>query len=277
MSYVSAGRDLLRSAGSSTSHVKHRTMVILADPDYQLRVLLEKEVGVEGQLRRRGAGLEGLQLKSLSGSRKESEWLRQRAGGAGWTVQSLMGAEATELRLNEVRAPTLLHLATHGLFLPELKKSERDWEGPMQRSLLMLAGAQRSMEALGRGRIPVAEQDGLVTAAEIAKLNLEGTWLVVLSACETGQGEALAGEGVLGLRRGFIRAGAQNLLLTLWPVGDRETLPLMQGFYGHLLASEPIRPSLALSLSQRESLKKMRQHHGLSQAVRLAGPFILSR
>src|SRR6266446_5207923 len=93
----------------------------------------------------------------------------------------------------------------------------RKLENPMYCSGLVLAGAQRAFKArAGEGEAPPTENDGVVTADEVGGLKLNGTWLVVLSACETGSGEARAGEGVMGLRRGFIQAGAQNLLMTLW-------------------------------------------------------------
>jgi CHAT domain len=76
---------------------------------------------------------------------------------------------------------------------------------------------QRACYRRQRGEVLPTENDGIVTAEEAGGLKLDGTWLVVLSACETGSGEARAGEGAMGLRRGFIPAGAQNLLQTLWP------------------------------------------------------------
>ena len=73
----------------------------------------------------------------------------------------------------------------------------------MHRSGLALAGAQVTLDDWKRGVTPPTESDGIVTAAEVGELKLSGTWLVTLSACDTGTGEARAGEGVLGLRRGF--------------------------------------------------------------------------
>ena len=96
---------------------------------------------------------------------------------------------------------------------------------------LALAGATTTLQAWARGEVPPTENDGIVTAEEAGGLKLDGTWLVVLSACETGSGEAHAGEGVMGLRRGFIQAGAQNLLMTLWPISDEATVQIMLDFY----------------------------------------------
>src|SRR5271165_2372662 len=104
--------------------------------------------------------------------------------------------------------------------------------------------------------------------------NLKGTWLVTLSACDTGSGQARAGEGVMGLRRGFIQAGAQNLLMKLWPISDEVTVQIMSDFYdaAHKSGNAPG----ALAEVQRNWLVKLRTEKGLAQAVNLAGPFIMS-
>jgi CHAT domain-containing protein len=145
---------------------------------------------------------------------------------------------------------------------------------PMTRSLLALAGAGVTLRDWKKGVFPPPVNDGLLTAQEAAGLNLEHTWLVVLSACDTGEGEARAGEGVLGLRRGFAEAGARNLLITLWTADDAETADIMMAFYQKALQSGDA-PG-ALAEVQRARLNALRQKSGLSDAVRKAGPFILS-
>jgi CHAT domain-containing protein len=97
---------------------------------------------------------------------------------------------------------------------------------------------------------------------------------VTLSACDTGSGEARAGEGVMGLRRGFIEAGAQNLLMTLWPISDEVTVQIMTDFYD--AAHEKRNAPAALAKVQRDWLVKLRKERGLAKAVNLAGPFIMS-
>src|SRR6185436_16360834 len=145
---------------------------------------------------------------------------------------------------------------------------------PMYRSGLALTGAQQTLGEWSRGEIPPTENDGIVTAEEVGGLKLDGTWLVVLSACDTGSGEARAGEGVLGLRRGFIQAGAQNLLMTLWPISDQTTVQIMLDFYD--AADKSKNAPQALAEVQRNWLVKLRKERGLLDAVRLAGPFIMS-
>ena len=144
----------------------------------------------------------------------------------------------------------------------------------MQRSVLALAGAQITLAAWEKGRVPLTDNDGVVTAQEVGGLDLQGTWIVALSGCDTGSGEARAGEGVLGLRRGFIQAGAKNLLMTLWPVGDAQTVQIIQDFYNQALRTG--NAPQALADVQRNWLIKLRQESGLAMAVRLAGPFILT-
>lgn len=151
----------------------------------------------------------------------------------------LRGTEATETALREL-APgkRLLHLATHGFFVGEgcqsALKSRPGQEdarqlgmNPMLLSGIALAGANKKDDGSG--------DDGLWTAAEIASLPLEGTELVVLSACDTGKGVAVeAGEGVMGLRRAFDLAGAESSVLSLWPVEDEATRTVMEALYKHL-------------------------------------------
>ena len=105
----------------------------------------------------------------------------------------------------------------------------------MLRSGLFFAGASRVL----RGESPPEGlEDGILTASEAVGLNLQGTELVVLSACETGLGKVADGEGVFGLRRAIQEAGAQSVLMSLWAVPDRETEELMTLFYSKWLAGE---------------------------------------
>ncbi|MBI4614593.1 MAG: CHAT domain-containing protein, partial [Planctomycetes bacterium] len=115
---------------------------------------------------------------------------------------------------------------------------------PLVRSGLALAGANLGANARG--------EDGLFTAAEVAALPLEGTSLVVLSACETGVGEVKNGEGVSSLAAAFRNAGAANVLMTLWPVHDDQTRAFMIRFYELVLSG--VEPSVALGQVQREFL-----------------------
>lgn len=209
-----------------------------------------------------------------------------------WPIRVYSGAEATETQLRAIHSPRILHFSTHGFFLPETMRgpsrssflgSMMDSKGsqqqvilknPMYRSGVALAGAQVTLDAWKRGETPPTDSDGILTAEEVGDLDLHGTWLVVLSACDTGIGEPRTGEGVMGLRRGFVQAGAQNLLMTLWPVFDVPSGELMLDFYSALHQNH--NPSEALAKVQRDWLVKLRSKYGLLPAVVMAGAFIVN-
>ena len=239
----------------------------------------------------REEGIEDWSFVSLTGTQKESEELIKKFVGWGWTPTDFTAKEATKEALLKIHSPYILHLATHGFFAkedptatqpePEALLNDRQsvikskfFKNPMHRSGLALAGAQTTIEAWKRDEVPPVENDGILTAEDVSTLDLQGTWLVTLSACDTGSGEARAGEGVMGLRRGFIQAGAQNLLMTLWPISDEVTVQIMSDFYdaAHNSGNAPE----ALAEVQRNWLVKLRTEKGLAQAVNLAGPFIMS-
>jgi CHAT domain-containing protein len=235
--------------------------------------------------------VEDWSFESLTGTQKESDELIKKFIGWGWTPTDFTAKEATKEALLKIHSPYILHLATHGFFAkedptsaktePEALMTDRQsvikskfFKNPMHRSGLALAGAQTTVEAWKRDEVPPVENDGILTAEDVSTLDLQGTWLVTLSACDTGSGEARAGEGVMGLRRGFIQAGAQHLLMTLWPISDEVTVQIMSDFYeaAHKSGNAPE----ALAEVQRDWLLKMRTEKGLAQAVNLAGPFIMS-
>lgn len=151
------------------------------------------------------------------------------------------------------RAPSILHFATHGVFLEPLDTSQtraagmrdrlRIADNPLQRSALMLYGANHKWTK--NERILGAEKDGILTALEVANLDLRATDLVVLSACNTGLGSIHNTEGVFGLQRAFKFAGVDNIVVSLWPVDDRITKELMIQFYRNLLRKKQT-PAVAL-------------------------------
>ena len=241
--YVASGRDLLREAKAPAG--PKTTMRVFANPDFggiAAGPRLEQTSTVSlRSVEMRDLG--GISLSNLPGTEKESAELEARAKKSGWQPQTFLGPKATEAELRKVNSPRILHFATHGFFLPEVElgttKGTSDageipkgkLVNPMHRSGLAVAGAQTTLKAWSRGEVPPTENDGIVTAEEVSGLKLDGTWLVVLSACDTGGGEAKAGEGVMGLRRGFVQAGTQNLLMTLWPISDETTVQIMLDFY----------------------------------------------
>jgi CHAT domain-containing protein len=167
-----------------------------------------------------------------------------------------LGAEAREVELKAVQSPWVLHLATHGFYLSDqdfrrtnalgdswignsgtrgnasLQKEE--WENPLVRCGIALAGANHA------GQITNAmAEDGVLTGLEASLLNLQGTELVILSACDTGKGEVKIGEGVMSLRRAFRIAGAQTVLASHWNANDKATSRLITEFMRRWRAGEP--------------------------------------
>jgi len=274
--YVSSGRDLLQQSGLMPMT---RKLVVFANPDYG-----HPPDSPVGKARSRTVASEDDLLPALPGTEREAIFLQQEAKRDGLDVQVYRGSDASKANLARQDSPYILHLATHGLYLspddaPNVPVSSGEGvtnlaAQPMTRSLLALAGAGLTLRDWKKGVFPPPDNDGLLTAQQAASLNLDHTWLVTLSACDTGGGEARAGEGVLGLRRGFAEAGARNLLMTLWTADDAETAELMQAFYREALQSGDA-PG-ALARVQRASLDDLRRKLGLSEAVRKAGPFILS-
>ena len=273
--YVATGRDLLRSPVKPLN----QEMVVFAAPDYNAG-------------NKAGLPQSGIQLNPLPFFAKNAAVLEAHAKEWRWPVQVYLGAKATETQLRNIHSPRILHFATHGFFLPESIHETDHFNilgfsfnfnepqprvlltNPMSRSGIALAGAETTLDAWQRGEIPMTDSDGILTAEEVGGLDLRGTWLVVLSACDTGIGQWRSGEGVMGLRRGFAQAGAQNLLMTLWPVFDVPSGQLMLDFYSRL--HEDNNPAEALVEVQRDSLIKLRSKYGLLSAVVMAGAFIVN-
>lgn len=165
----------------------------------------------------RSADLRGKELSPLPGTRVEVEAIQSVLQTQGWAAQSFTGETALEEAVKRVHQPRVLHLATHGFFLQEQRQGKRGGlaagtplsEDPMLRSGLYFAGANRVLAGTAP---PAGVEDGVLTASEATALNLQGTELVVLSACGTGLGQVKSGEGVFGLRRALQVAGAESVL-----------------------------------------------------------------
>ncbi|MEQ8926219.1 MAG: CHAT domain-containing tetratricopeptide repeat protein [Fulvivirga sp.] len=183
------------------------------------------------------------EINPLPGTAKEVSILSSKLKASGVSTKTYVQNEATENVVKSVNEPSLLHIATHGYFLQDLDNSgnkvfgvnvESARNNPLLRSGLLLSGAGN---VLTNAAPMEGSNNGVLTAYEAINLNLSGTNLVVLSACETAVGDVKAGEGVYGLQRAFLGAGAQSLLMSLWKVDDNATQELMTSFYSNWLKS----------------------------------------
>jgi CHAT domain-containing protein/tetratricopeptide (TPR) repeat protein len=193
-----------------------------------------------------------------------------------YQVKVLSGTTATEEAFKQfgvtAPSPKILHLATHGYFFPSPGQEKQGRPGfesakhPLVRSGLILAGANRAW----RGEnIPDGAEDGILTAYEIAEMDLSNTELVVLSACETGLGDIDGSEGVFGLQRAFKMAGAKYVLMSLWNVKDQKTYEFMTLFYKLWQGGSTIPEAY------QETQSKMRAKYALPFAPRNWAGFVL--
>ena len=263
ISYVSSGRRVLGWRKQPWRPGKKVPALVLGDPDY-------------GRPKGGGKG----PFKRLSHTGAEIRVVAARLGGA--TI--LAGGKATEARLLKVSGVKVLHIATHGIFRQDAPRISR-WKGgffgqmsermvktsnPMLRSGLALSGANREYVS---SRPMAPGDDGILTAMEAAQMNLEGTELVVLSACETGRGDVKRGEGVHGLRWGFEQAGARSQILSLWKVSDSATRRLMGDFYRRLMGGKG--KLHALRAAVLEQIRRRRKQNGAAHPF-FWGAFVLA-
>lgn len=199
---------------------------------------------------------------SLPGAAREAAAVAALMREAGLPIHQLSGTAASEDSLAlmiEASQPGILHLATHGFFLPSERSEARSFESGLQVAVRRPAATgaaagdpllQCGLALAGANREATADSDGRLTALEVLGLPLYGTQLVVLSACETGVGEVQNGDGTGSLAEAFLRAGAGKVVMSLWPVGDQATRLLMRRFYELVLDGEEA--EVALTRVQRE-------------------------
>lgn len=188
----------------------------------------------------------------LPGTKKEVEQISNILDKASIQNTLLVSEAGTEESFKSLsgRSPQILHMATHGFYLTQkqaersnpniLKTRENDSHVyPLRRCGLIMSGGQHAW--LGEN-LPNEIDDGILTAEEVSGLNLSGTDLLVLSACQTGLGD-IGDEGVYGLQRGFKLAGVSTIIMSLWEVNDEVTSLMMQEFYSNLVKGKSKRES----------------------------------
>jgi CHAT domain-containing protein/tetratricopeptide (TPR) repeat protein len=265
ISYLTSGRDLLRL---QTSLPSENTPLIIANPLFgrpsKAPMRPNSNAGPPVNRRQSAAQSDALKIifRPLPGTAREAIAIKALLPDASLLLQR----QATKAALKQVSSPRILHIATHGFFLRGEDDSSRDnaapaaeprpdhWRAqignPLLRSGLALAGANQGENGAG---------EGLLTALEIAGLDLWGTKLVVLSACDTGLGEVKNGEGIQGLRRALVLAGSETQIISLWTVPDEWAKDVMIPYYRALRRGEG--RSEALRLAQLRILQSKNLRH----------------
>lgn len=253
IAYLTSGRDILTARHASS----REEPIIIANPTFDLGFVPKNPT--HGPV---SSDFQQLNYRPLAATAEEARGIKQVLG----TATLFMGSDATEYVLKQVRGPQILHIATHGFFLNAPKESQTDTrlltlasaephraavESKLLRSGLVLAGVKQGTSGAG--------EDGILTALEVSGLDLTGTKLVVLSACDTGVGDISNSEGVYGLRRALVMAGAESQVISLWPVSDAATRDLMVDFYTRLKGGEG--RSDALRQARLTMLKDSRRAH----------------
>ena len=228
-------------------HTNSKTAVLFGNPSFDLGLPASAKAS----------------LAALPSTQDEVELVAKTFRSAGWQVQTLTGDAALKEAVLRQTGPRVLHLATHGFFVSSssLQRANGGRQSNLDEMLqsgLFFAGANRTLS--GGAPIP-GKENGILTSYEVAQLNLQGSELVVLSACETARGEqGDNGEGVFGLRRALQEAGAQAILMSSWSVPDRETQELMTRFYQKWLDGAD--KHQALRQAQLEERAVVRQRYG---------------
>ncbi|MCP4347069.1 MAG: CHAT domain-containing protein, partial [Desulfobacterales bacterium] len=244
------GRDLLSSSPMKPADI----LIAVGGVDYGDTA--GKAAGVtKGQLNEKAA-MTLKPMKYLPHSKKEANLIASlyRANCKEGKIQVYLGTEPAESKLKQMeKAPRILHLSTHGFYMEQDEAEKLAQEHPLLLSGLALANANLGL----RGKVDENGDDGLLYSLEVLEMNLQGTELVSLSACNTAKGVLDYSEGVYGLVRAFRTAGAKNVLMTLSTVGDKSSMEFFTKFYEIWLSSEDSpSPAKALHRTRLHFIKK---------------------
>ena len=224
---VSNTKDLVLNDLAEKTEYKTFTATLFGNPKFKV-----KSDNASASAR---GGNKVSSVAPLPGAELEVKNLSEFLTSQDWETETYLTSKATESKVKDMESPRIFHVATHGFFMQEekiansLSEDQKPVENPLLKAGLLFVGAD---ELLAENNIyQFNKKDGVLTAYEAMNLNLDNTELVVLSACETGLGEIKSGEGVYGLQRSFLVAGAQNVIMTLFKVNDEITQELMNDFY----------------------------------------------
>ena len=217
-----------------------RNAVLMGDPVFDVDLNSPRERSAEFD-----------HFTGLPGTQEEVRSIDKVLLSHSWKTTLYLKAMATENNLKSVHSPAILHLASHGFFSSDVVALNAEAKKEfLFHSGIVLTGANKSLSTGSTS----FHNDGIVTAFEVMNLDLANTQLVVLSACETGLGKIENGEGVFGLQRSFMQAGARNVLISLWKVEDEATRDLMINFYQYVALGSSLHDSLKKAQSDQAKL-----------------------
>lgn len=259
--YITTPRELL-SVESRTQSPSSRKALLFANPAFSLPVDESQNEFEESNPLLRAFRENDVFFEPLSGTEEEIQQIMELLEEKKIPATTFSGRKATKKNLLSVRSPWILHIATHGFFLQRRASSVEgdsshhiDTLPPSFRSGMVLSGINNLIEGK---RLQNVFQSPILTSYDIFGIDLFATELVALSACETGLGEIENGEGVMGLRRAFLTAGAKTLMASLWKVSDSSTHRLMRDFYKNLFSG--MTKSQSLRNAQLSLIHEMREH-----------------
>ena len=237
---LSSARELVKMKSKSNSN-KANTAVLYGGLQYDLETTAmaeeSKKYNLSNLLALRGEIARGDSVfHDLQGTKEEILKIEDLLKSNKWQVSSYMGKNGTEESFLNMhgKSPKLLHLATHGFYYTPNRAENVDYlkgyTDAMSLSGLVLSGGNAAW--LGKP-LPKGVLGGILSANDIARLDLSNTDMVVLSACQTGQGKATS-EGLYGLQRAFKKAGVGTIVMSLWSVSDKTTSEFMTTFYERL-------------------------------------------
>ena len=256
---LSSTRELVTGGKTKT---KNRA-VLYGGLNYDARFeksAIEKSIVMLDEIFKERANVRGMGLRGgkeyLEHTKEEIDIIAEEFDKVKWECLIDSAAMGTEESFKALSGKNIgcLHIATHGFYYAKEDADNARYkfmlidndmisaeDKALTRSGLLMSGANHILED---EELPDNVEDGILTAKEIADIDLRGLNLVVLSACQTGLGDISQGEGVFGLQRGFKKAGANSILMSLWEVNDEATQILMTQFYKNLVSGQSKRQSL---------------------------------
>jgi CHAT domain-containing protein len=274
LNLITSSRDLMQNNLQIAKSLKN-SAVLIGFPNYNLdlnslKSSKQENVPEDSYEDVYHSNMSTIKVQDLPETQVEINSIKNILENTGWSAKVYTENAAMEDSVKSVVSPTILHIATHGFFLSEdenqqfssdegtnilgtdLKKSQ---ENPLLRSGLLFAGVNNINNTHSSHHNHQAD-DGILTAFEAQNLILDGTELVVLSACETAKGEVRNGEGVYGLQRAFKVAGAKNIIMSLWKVDDESAQMLMTKFYQNYSQTKDLKKSFREAQNYIKKIKK---------------------